>query len=114
VGKMRFPAAISAWSAGLLAAVIPLEGCKDRQVILVQGRARVLEKPTPERYLAALERSGAPVEKPTVIATLDSGATVRLVKTEYFKDYAAYRVELPDGAQGYLFPADSIEILERR
>jgi hypothetical protein len=107
VRKMRCVRAVLVWWPLVLA---PLAGCQDRQVLLVRGRVRVLEKPTPERYLAALKKSGGSVDTSAVVATLDSGTTVRLVKTEYFKDYAAYRVELPDGAQGYLFADDSIEI----
>jgi hypothetical protein len=39
---------------------------------------------------------------------------VRLLKTEYFKDRAAYKIELPDGRRGYVFPGDSIQVLGGR
>jgi hypothetical protein len=101
------------WLAGVLAVVASL-GCEGGgdQLIVAQGHTRVLEQPLPDYYLAALRRGGgAAPAKSKVVATLDSGATVRLLKTEYFKDRAAYKIELPDGRRGYVFPGDSIRIL---
>jgi len=99
--------------AAILAVATSL-GCKGDgdQLIVAQGHTRVLEEPMPDVYLAGLRRDGgAAPAKSKVVATLDSGAKVRLLKTEYFKDRAAYKIELPDGRRGYVFPGDSILIL---
>jgi hypothetical protein len=100
-------------AASILAVATSL-GCSEGgdQLIFVQGQTHVLEKPISDLYLAGLRRNGAtPLAKSKIVATLDSGATVRLLKTEYFKDRAAYKIELPDGRRGYVFPGDSIRIL---
>jgi len=97
---------------GVLAVLTSVVGCERGQVIVAQGRTKVLEKPIPEeRFKIPRQEGDAPMEEPKLVATLDSGIKVRLLKTEYFKDYAAYQVELPDGRRGYVFHGDSILIM---
>jgi hypothetical protein len=99
--------------ASILAVLISL-GCKGDgdQLIFAQRHTRVLEQPISDVYLAMLQRAGADSPaKSKVVATLDSGATARLLKTEYFKDRAAYKIELPDGRRGYVFPEDGIRVM---
>lgn len=97
-----------------IVAVVTSLACKsgNDQLIVAQGRTRVLETSLSDVYLAGLQRNGGAVPtKSKVVATLDSGTTVRLLNTEYFKDRAAYKIELPDGRRGYVFPGDSILLL---
>jgi hypothetical protein len=99
--------------ASALVALTLLWGCESDGRIVVLGHTRVLEKPLPEDLYKGIVRGKdePPIERPKLVAVLDSGTTVRLLKTEYMKEYAAYRIELRDGRRGYVFSGDSIEIL---
>lgn len=68
-------------------------------MIIVEQHANVYEaaEPDPDRRLT----------KPTstinrIVATVEAGETLELLGADYKKDYAAYRVRLKDGREGYI------------
>lgn len=68
-------------------------------MIIVEERAQVYETAEPDPGRAPLTPEAG---QNRVIAIIRAGDSLELLGAEYKKDYAAYRVRLKDGREGYL------------
>jgi len=80
-----------------------LFGCTNEMVV-VQAPVEVFEKPFPKQYAGTTNQ---------VIETLQKGQEVRVLGSEYGKDFLAYKVRLADGRVGYLIAGDEFKIIKK-
>lgn len=96
--------------AFLMLIAVMCAGCSDRETVLV------IEKPTEVHAITQVAPSqdqSTNVQPGNVIATLQSGETVRAVGVYHGQDHDGFKVKLADGTEGLIMAGETFKVVSR-